>query len=243
MNNNNYTYITLLSSKEYIWGVLILNKSLQNVKSKYPLTVCLTNDIVDNKIINILTQENINYLIVRKLQYKNNSEKGTILNTASKIHIFNFKQFDKIVYIDADTLVLKNIDNLFNYPNGSIVMWPESDLGMSGLFVFTPHSSQYQLYEFYECLIENMNGITDGTIIGNLFFPCLDNKDYQIPIEYLVQDVNIKSNYKVIHYGIKPFLLYSTKERLQYYKYSAYKKYFDEYLIPFEQKYKKYLTE
>jgi hypothetical protein len=31
-----------------------------------------------------------------------------------------------------------------------------------------------------------MDGITDGTLIGNLFFPCLDNKNYQIPIEYLI---------------------------------------------------------
>lgn len=241
--NNNYIYVTLLSSEEYIWGVLSLNKSLKNVKSRYPLIVCLTNDIMNKNIINILINENINYIPVRKLQYKNNSEQGTVLNTASKIHIFNLKQFDKIVYIDADTLVLKNIDDLFDYPNGSIVMWPESDLGMSGLFVVTPHPAQHQLYEFYEYLIENMDGITDGTLIGNLFFPCLDNKNYQIPIEYLIQDINIKPNYKAIHYGIKPFLLHSIKERLQYYKYPAYKKYFDEYLIPFEQKYKKYLTE
>jgi hypothetical protein len=39
--------------------------------------------------------------------------------------------------------VLKNIDDLFDYPNGSIVMWPESDLGMSGLFVVTPHPAQH----------------------------------------------------------------------------------------------------
>lgn len=240
--NSNYTYITLLSSKEYLWGVLTLNQSLQNVQSKYPLTVCLTEDVMDKKIINILNKEKINYISIRKLSYKTNF-KNTIANTASKIQIFNLYQFDKIVYIDSDVLVIKNIDNLFNYPNGSIVMWEKSKLGMSGLFVFTPNQKQSYLYNIYEYLIENMEDITDGTLIGNLFFPCLDNKDYQIPEEYLAQDIIIKPNYKAIHYEIKPFLLQSIKERLQYYKYSAYKKYFDEYLIPFEQKYKKYLTE
>ena len=246
--NNNYAYVTLLSSVEYLFGVLILNQSLKNVKSKYPLVVCVTNDLFsNNKIIDILTKESIPYYLVRKLQYnKNNSLKGNILNTASKIQIFQLQEFDKMVYIDSDVLVLKNIDNLFNYPNGSILQWPNKcehitiDMGMSGLFVFIP---KYQPYDIYEFLIENMNEAIDGTIIEKLFFPYKDNPNYRIPIEYLKQDMNISINDKAIHYKIKPFLLQSTKERLQYYKYSAYKKYFDEYLIPFEQKYKKFLNE
>jgi hypothetical protein len=84
--NNNYAYITLLSSEEYIFGTVILNKSLQKVKSKYPLIVCLTNNLSNNiKIINILNEEKINYFIVKKLQYNNDFLEETIPNTASKI--------------------------------------------------------------------------------------------------------------------------------------------------------------
>lgn len=242
--NNNYAYITLLSSEEYIFGTVILNKSLQKVKSKYPLIVCLTNNLSNNiKIINILNEEKINYFIVKKLQYNNDFLEETIPNTASKIQIFQFQQFDKLIYIDSDVLILKNIDNLFNYPNGSILQWPNpsnniENISMSGLFVFIP---RYQPYNIYEFLITHMNDITDGMMIEQLFFSSKDNSSYQIPKEYLIQDKAIQPSYKAIHYEVKPFLLKTTKERLQYYKYPSYKKYFDEYLIPFEQKYKKYL--
>ena len=240
---HNYIYTTLLSSVDYIWGVLILNQSLKKVHSKYLLIVCITTEMSSNeKIIDILNKENINYLIVRTIPYNPNTIdlKGNILNTASKIQIFKQTQFDKIIYIDADVLILQNIDDLFNYPNGSILQWPNQPYGMSGLFVFNP---KYQPYDIYEFLIENMTDITDGTIIGKLFFPCLDNENYQIPMLYMASDINLSPEYKSIHYEVKPFLLQTTKERLQYYKYSAYKKYSDEYLIPLEQKYKKYLTE
>jgi hypothetical protein len=59
-----------------------------------------------------------------------------------------------------------------------------------------------------------MTDITDGTIIGKLFFPCLDNKNYQIPMLYMASDINLSPEYKSIHYGVKPFLLQTTKERL-----------------------------
>lgn len=88
---HNYIYTTLLSSVDYIWGVLILNQSLKKVHSKYLLIVCITTEMSSNeKIIDILNKENINYLIVRTIPYNPNTIdlKGNILNTASKIQIF-----------------------------------------------------------------------------------------------------------------------------------------------------------
>ena len=38
-------YITLLSTNEYLDGVLALYQSLQDVGSKYPLVVAVTNNI------------------------------------------------------------------------------------------------------------------------------------------------------------------------------------------------------
>jgi len=40
MNNN--IYITLLGNNSYLQGVLLLNYSLKQVKSKYPLLVLVT---------------------------------------------------------------------------------------------------------------------------------------------------------------------------------------------------------
>ena len=34
--------------------------------------------------------------------------------TFTKIHVFNLVQYEKCVFLDADTLVLQNIDDLFD---------------------------------------------------------------------------------------------------------------------------------
>ena len=38
-------------------------------------------------------------------------------NVPSKFEIFNLTQFEKIVYLDADIYVLKNLDHLFAAPH------------------------------------------------------------------------------------------------------------------------------
>ena len=41
----NMAYVTLLSTNDYLDAVLVLNKSLQRVNSKYPLLVMVVNTI------------------------------------------------------------------------------------------------------------------------------------------------------------------------------------------------------
>ena len=224
----NYAFITLLSSPEYLLAVLVLNQSLKNVHSKYPLVVCVTTEtLYSNNVENILKNENIIYYQVESLNYntqvkdylKNNQ---SLYNTASKIQIFRMIQYDKLVYIDADSLILQNIDNLFEFPNGAILKYSNDNnlQGLSGLFVFNPNYHSYSLYAF---LIENYTD-TDGGLIGKFFFPICDNPDYLIPEEYLKNTYDL--NAKVIHYPIKPFLLKTKKDLLQYNQYPAFKEYF-----------------
>jgi len=42
--------------------------------------------------------------------------------TFSKLNIWKIVDYDKLVYLDADTIVLENIDNLFNYEELSAVL-------------------------------------------------------------------------------------------------------------------------
>jgi glycogenin glucosyltransferase len=69
-------------------------------------------------------------------------------------------QFAKIVFLDADTLVLTNVDDLFQYEEFSAcsdIGWP--DCFNSGVFVARPSAETFQrLIEFGES-----NGSFDGT--------------------------------------------------------------------------------
>ena len=115
---NKYAFITLLSSNDYLNAVLTLNESLKLVNSKYPLIVAATENLEEN-IFNTLIKNNIYYKKIPQLIL--NSEKlyikKSMYNTNSKFYIFsNFYEYDKLVYIDADSLFFKNADELFNYP-------------------------------------------------------------------------------------------------------------------------------
>lgn len=179
------TYITLLSSKEYLLGVLALNKNLKDLKCKYPLTVMVTNDIAE-EICPYLSKNQIPYHIVERLYYNQKtlnywkSLNKLIGNTASKIQLFNLTEYDKIIYIDADSFFLINPDELFNKFDGSICEDIESDSGFSGLFVCSPKNHNF---EYYKILLENSFAL-DGDLFAKLWFPFKSNQEYHIDINW-----------------------------------------------------------
>lgn len=65
--------------------------------------------------------------------------------TLTKIHCWKLTQFSKCVFMDADTLVVKNIDELFARDELSAVAdigWP--DCFNSGVFVFSPSTQTFE---------------------------------------------------------------------------------------------------
>ena len=59
--------------------------------------------------------------------------------TFSKLHVWRLTQYSKCVYLDADTLVLENVDELFDREELSAapdIGWP--DCFNSGVFVYEP---------------------------------------------------------------------------------------------------------
>ena len=107
--NNNFIYLTLCNDK-YVKGVIALNKSLKNVNSKYNLLILYFNLCDDN--INLLKNYDILLKKVEPISSKKQSKK--FINTYTKLLIFSMIDYDKIIFMDADTIVLKNIDHLFD---------------------------------------------------------------------------------------------------------------------------------
>lgn len=64
--------------------------------------------------------------------------------TLTKLHCWRLVEFSKAVFMDADTLVMQNIDDLFTRPELSAapdVGWP--DCFNSGVFVYSPSVQTY----------------------------------------------------------------------------------------------------
>lgn len=210
---DNYAYITLLSTEDYLPAVLILNQNLKNVQSKYPLVVAVTENII-NHVESYLIQEHIIYRVIPFMEYSpatqerwmRNVGSAYTLNIASKFALFKLYEFDKLVYIDSDILIYKNIDDLFNYPDGAL--YDNNGTPFIGLFVFIPKNHPVDYYLTLSYVLEKI----ESNILEPLFFPFLSNPDYRIPFEYYVNityqlDTLHFNNIKVCHfcYSYKPW--------------------------------------
>ena len=127
-------YVTLLSSDTYFWGVVCLHKSLQFVQSKYPLEVMIT-DNVSNEIIDNLNKLGINYRIFPYREFMNST--SNIPGTINKFYIYEFKEYDKVCFLDGDCLVKKNIDSIFFYSTPGLVS--SDDFIYGGMFLVNPN--------------------------------------------------------------------------------------------------------
>lgn len=65
--------------------------------------------------------------------------------TLTKLRAWTLTQFEKCVFLDADTLILQNVDDLFQREELSAapdIGWP--DMFNSGVFVFLPSRTTYE---------------------------------------------------------------------------------------------------
>lgn len=121
------TYVTLISTDDFTIGAVMLYLSLKKVKTKYPFLV-LCGDKVSNKSIKILDKYNIQYKKLSEHMNVNTSDinkdayHARWSNTFDKLLIWTLTEFDKIVYLDSDMQVIKNLDYLFDSPHMSAVI-------------------------------------------------------------------------------------------------------------------------
>jgi glycogenin glucosyltransferase len=146
-------FITLVATDAYAPGALIIAHRLRELGSKKD-KVCLVTPNVSGHVQTLLSKLYV-VIPVNTLRSKN-YENLTLLGrpdldiTFTKIHLWSLTQYSKIVFLDADTLPLQNIDSLFDRPSFSAAPdagWP--DCFNSGVFVAKPskkvHSDLLQL--------------------------------------------------------------------------------------------------
>ncbi|XP_059444858.1 galactinol synthase 2-like [Corylus avellana] len=114
-------YVTFLAGNgDYIKGVVGLAKGLRKAKSAYPLVVAILPD-VPQEHRRILESQGC---IVREIVPLSPPESQTNFAMAyyvinySKLRIWEFVEYDKMIYLDGDIQVFDNIDHLFDLSNG-----------------------------------------------------------------------------------------------------------------------------
>ncbi|KAG9160855.1 hypothetical protein Leryth_008668 [Lithospermum erythrorhizon] len=106
-------YVTLLYGDEFLLGVRVLGKSIRDTGSTKDIVV-LVSDGVSDYAIKLL--QFVDGWIVEKISLLANPNQvrpTRFWGVYTKLKIFNMTNYKKVVYLDADTIVVKSIEDLF----------------------------------------------------------------------------------------------------------------------------------
>ncbi|XP_055501677.1 glycogenin-1a isoform X1 [Leucoraja erinacea] len=224
-------FVTLATNDLYAKGALVLGASLRDHKTTRNLVILITPQ-VSNNMRCALERIFDEVLLVDVLDSKDSAHLAMIKRpelgvTFTKLHCWALTQYSKCIFMDADTLVLCNIDELFEREELSAAPdpgWP--DCFNSGVFVYRPSVETY--HELLRSSTEN--GSFDGGDQGllNSFFSSWPTADINkhLPFIYNLSSVAIYSylpafkqygaDAKVVHFlgNIKPWnYSYDTKTK------------------------------
>jgi hypothetical protein len=181
-------YVTMLTRGDgHVPGVEALGASLRASGTRAPMVVMATRDVSPRVRARLVTQG----WWVRDVEplYRSGGEARPLFPRFShgfvKLRAWQLTEFDKVVYLDPDTLVLRNVDELFERPELSAApdsLWP--DRFDSGVMVLAPSEKTF------EHMLAAAPGA--GTCYGgeqgflNAFFPgwYRGPEERRLPVEY-----------------------------------------------------------
>uniref|UniRef100_A0A914KRK1 glycogenin glucosyltransferase n=2 Tax=Meloidogyne incognita group TaxID=654580 RepID=A0A914KRK1_MELIC len=132
MTSDNTAWVTLATNDGYAIGALVLAHSLRNVGTTHKLHVLYTSGVSFN-LRNKLEEVFDNSTEVNVLDSGDEANLALIGRpdlgvTFTKLHCWRLTQYNKCVFLDADTFVVKNCDELFDRPEFSAapdIGWPD----------------------------------------------------------------------------------------------------------------------
>lgn len=184
-------FVTLATHDNYAMGAVVLGHSLRRVATTRQLAVmitCMVTDRLRRELyevfdcvveVNVLdSQDAVNLALLAR------PDLGI---TFSKLHCWRLTQYKKCVFLDADTLVLQNVDDLFGRDEFSAAPdagWP--DCFNSGVFVYAPSLQTYQSLLDFATEQGSFDGGDQGLL--NMYFNSWSAEDInkRLPFTYNV---------------------------------------------------------
>ena len=159
-------FVTLVTNEDYALAALALVRSLNITNPGFPCVVMATREL---PALHALEQEGCDLRFVTRLPLSAEFEtrhardqlhgrapytKGTKplfhdpIDNFCKLRLWEYEEFERVVFLDADTLVVKSIEKLFGYPEFSAAPNLYETLDdmhrlNSGVFVARPSKSTF----------------------------------------------------------------------------------------------------
>jgi len=217
-------FVTLTTNDGYSVGAMTLASSLKRAGTTRKLVCMVTKGVSEqmlsclrNKFDEVVNVEELDSGDAANLKLLDRSDLGI---TFTKIRCWTLTKYSKCVFLDADTLALQNIDDLFDREELSAAPdagWP--DCFNSGVFVFRPSMDTYSAILQHAGKAGSFDGGDQGLL--NTFFsgwatedirrhlPFTYNMVASASYSYLPAYKKFGGNVKVVHFigATKPWLV------------------------------------
>mmetsp|Transcript_11181 Transcript_11181/g.18261 ORF Transcript_11181/g.18261 Transcript_11181/m.18261 type:complete len:319 (-) Transcript_11181:96-1052(-) len=229
-DRGNYAYVTLVTSKWYVQASQTLGYSLLKTHTPADMIAMVTSKVDLGsrdqlaaagwtvRVVEPIANPNIAELKVK--QHGDSSKvqinkRDTFADTYTKLHVWKMEEYHKIVFIDSDTVVVQNIDELFSLPELSAGM-DCCDMFNSGVMVLAPSKQTFQDMMAKTNVLHSYDGGDQGFL--NLYFNnwnLLPHAYNALQQQYLINKEAFRlDSAKVIHYvAYKPWLMQGANER------------------------------
>ncbi|XP_004499062.1 UDP-glucuronate:xylan alpha-glucuronosyltransferase 2 isoform X2 [Cicer arietinum] len=154
-------YATVLhSSESYVCGAIMLAQSLQKTGTKRDLIILIDKSISVRKR-HALSAAGWKIRTITRIRNPK-AENGTYNEyNYSKFRLWQLTDYDKIIFIDSDIVVLRNLDILFNFPQMSATGNDQSIFN-SGIMVIEPSNCTFSVLMSRRDDVVSYNGGDQG---------------------------------------------------------------------------------
>ncbi|PWA57428.1 plant glycogenin-like starch initiation protein 5 [Artemisia annua] len=204
-------YVTVLHSSEtYVCGAIALAQSILQTNSTKDL-ILLADDSISPKSIRGLKAAGWKIKLIERIRSPHAKKGAYNEYNYSKLRIWQLTEYDKVIFIDADLIVLKKLDKFFSYPQLSAV-GNDKYLFNSGLILIEPSQCMFNGLMEKISTLRSYNGGDQG-FLNEAFtwWHRFHSKLNHLKIFHNTNDTRheIMDGLYTIHYlGLKPWLCY-----------------------------------
>ncbi|GMP40335.1 hypothetical protein CsSME_00010817 [Camellia sinensis var. sinensis] len=206
-------YVTILHSSEtYVCGAIALAQSIIQTNSTKDL-VLLADDSISRKSLQGLRAAGWKVKHIDRIRSPYARKDAYNEWNYSKLRVWELTNYDKVIFIDADLIVLKNMDGFFVYPQLSAI-GNDKILFNSGVMLVEPSKCTFETLMEKRYRVASYNGGDQG-FLNEMFtwwhrWPSkVNHLKVSVGDNNKVHDQMIPENIYTIHYlGLKPWMCY-----------------------------------
>ncbi|OLN85018.1 Glycogenin-1-like protein 2 [Colletotrichum chlorophyti] len=175
--SGDYAYCTLVTNDGYVLAAAVLAESIRKTGTTIPRCVLITPETMSKESVSKL-QAAFDLVIPVSTMTAVSTANLNIIGrpdlhaTMTKIHLWSLTQFRRVLYLDSDTLVLSNLDHVFELPK-SIDFAAAPEIGFpdcfnSGVMLLRPDATTYAELAEFAARVDSFDGGDQGLL--NVFF-------------------------------------------------------------------------